>query len=184
MQDLQQPELDRSVFWPALIIIVGLALPLMLFPDQIRSIAGEMLAFITGQIGWTLLLFGAACLVFLSWLAFGPYGNIKLGGPDEHPEFSTISWVAMLFCAGIGIAIVNWAFVEPIYLMNEPAMGIEPRSVQAIEWATMYSQFHWGIIPWAIYSIATIPVAYSLHVKRQPFLRFSSAAQPLVGASQ
>jgi BCCT family betaine/carnitine transporter len=65
--------------------------------------------------------------------------------------------------------------------MNEPAMGIEPRSVQAIEWATMYSQFHWGIIPWAIYSIATIPVAYSLHVKRQPFLRFSSAAQPLLG---
>jgi len=87
----------------------------------------------------------------------------------------------MLFCAGIGISIVNWAFVEPIYLMNEPAMGIAPGSAQAVEWAAMYSQFHWGIVPWAIYSIATIPVAYSLHVRRQPFLRFSSAAEPLLG---
>ncbi len=177
----KSPQLDKGVFWPAIVIIVSLALPLVLFPDPVRAGVGELLAFITGQLGWLLLLFGFACLLFLAWLAFSRYGDIKLGGADEPPEFSKRSWVAMLFCAGIGIAIVNWAFVEPIYLMNEPAMGIAGGSVQAIEWATMYSQFHWGIIPWAIYSIATVPVAYSLYVRRRPYLRFSSAAKPLLG---
>jgi len=176
-----KPALDKTVFWCSLVICLSIAIPLTLFPGPARTVVKEALTFITGQFSWLFLLYGFCCVLFLAWLAFGPYGQVKLGSVDDKPEFSTFSWVAMLFCAGIGIGLVNWAFVEPLYLLREPPMGIEPYSSQAIEWATMYGQFHWGIVPWAMYTIATVPVAYMLYVRREPFLRLSNACKPLLG---
>ncbi|WP_205694073.1 BCCT family transporter [Cobetia sp. ICG0124] len=77
-------------------------------------------AFATGNFGWLYLLAGFSVVVFLIGLAFSRYGNVRLGGPQDTPEFSYFSWVAMIFAGGIGIAIVNWAWVEPIYYFTGP----------------------------------------------------------------
>jgi len=176
-----RPSLDKGVFWPGVLMILVAALAISFNPEPVRIGVKSLLAIITGQFGWLLLLFGFFSFVSLGWLAFGRYGHIKLGGPEEEPEFSNFSWVCMIFCAAMGISIINWSFVEPVFLMHDSPLGVEPGSPAAIEYAAMYSQFHWGLVPWAIYTIASIPVAYCLYVRKEPFLRFSTASKPVLG---
>lgn len=175
------PKLDKEVFGSAMLLLLIMSVAVVLKPEAIRAAVTHWLQWITHQWGWALLLFGVFCFVYLGKLAFGRYGNIRLGDKDSKPEFSNFSWVCMLFCAGIGISIVNWAFIEPVALMHASPLGHTPESASAIEYAAMYSQFHWGIIPWSIYTIATIPVAYSLYVLKEPYLRLSTAAKPILG---
>ena len=118
------------------------------------------------------------CVAFLIWLALSRWGAIKLGAPEDEPEFSNYTWAAMIFCAGMGIAIVYWAFIEPVYYMNTSILHVDPESQKGMigELAGMYGQFHWGITPWALYTLPAIPVAYAIHVKRVPALRMSTAS--------
>ncbi|WP_275591300.1 BCCT family transporter [Pseudomonas putida] len=124
---------------------------------------------------------GLMTVVFLLWMAFGRYGNIRLGRKSDAPEFSYFSWVAMIFCGGIGIAIVNWAWVEPIYYFNGPPLNVAAHSREAAEWALTYGQFHWGLTPWAFYCLPALPIAYSMYVRRQPGVRLSVAARGVLG---
>ncbi len=174
-------KIDPKVFWPSIGLILGLSVPMALFPETGEKVVKSVFNFTTGNFGWAFELFGVLCVSFLIWLAFGRYGKVKLGGPDDEPEFSYLSWVAMLFCAGIGIAIVNWAFVEPIYYLSGPPFGVKPMTVEAAEWAGVYGQFHWGITPWAFYALLTFPIAYSVYVRKQPHLTLSTAARGVLG---
>ena len=88
-----------------------------------------------------------------------------------------------MFTAGIGIGITNWAFVEPIFYLQQPPFGVEAGSPEAAEWAHMYGQFHWAIIPWAIYALPGLPIAYSLYVRRQPYCRISTASSGVLGGN-
>ncbi len=173
--------LDRRVFFPSLAVLAAIVLPIMMFPESGAAAVSAAFAFATGKFGWLYLIAGLAAVVFLVGLAFSRYGNVRLGGPDDAPEFSYFSWIAMIFCGGIGIAIVNWAWVEPIYYMQGPPFGVEPMSAAAAEWALTYGQFHWGITPWAFYCLPAIPIAYSMYVRRQPGVRLSVAARGVLG---
>ncbi len=174
--------IDPKVFWPSLILVLVFSIPLILFPQAGGEITQKLLSWLSSQFGWLFLLFGLFCVLFLIWLAFGRYGSVKLGGPEDTPDFSRLSWIAMLFCGGMGIAIVNWAFVEPAYYLAGPPLGFEPFSQDAAEWAGMYGQFHWGVTPWAIYGLPTFAVAYSLYVRKRPFLRLSTASEGVIRA--
>jgi BCCT family betaine/carnitine transporter len=171
--------LDLRVFVPSLAVIAGVITPLILFPESGPAAVNAAFAFATGTFGWLYLIAGLATVVFLVGLASSRYGNVRLGAED--PEFSHFSWVAMIFCGGIGIAIVNWAWVEPIYYLQGPPFGVEPMSAAAGEWALTYGQFHWGITPWAFYCLPALPIAYSMYVKRQPGVRLSVAARGILG---
>ena len=120
---------------------------------------------------WTAI----GAMVVCAWLAFGRYGNIKLGDPDDTPDFSTLSWVAMLFSAGIGGGIMYWAAIEWAAYYITPPFGVDPSSAEAIKWATSYGLFHWGITPWCMYALPTIAISYSFYVKKIPYLRLSAA---------
>jgi BCCT family betaine/carnitine transporter len=87
----------------------------------------------------------------------------------------------MLFCAGVGIGLMIWSLVEPIYYIQGPPMGIEPMSDQAFVWAHMLPQFHWGFSAWAIYCLPTIPIAYSVYVRREKVFRVSDTSRMLIG---
>lgn len=133
--------------------------------------------FITSTLGWLYLCFGVAALGFCLWLAFGQYAHVKLGKAGEPPEYATIHWIALMFTAGIGGNIAVWGFAEPIFYLQTPPMGAEPHSAEAVAWAHLYPLFHWGIIPWAIYTVPAVPIAYMLYVKREPILRISAACE-------
>jgi BCCT family betaine/carnitine transporter len=149
--------LDLRVFVPAVSIIIGLILPIALFPEAGPKMVNAAFGFATGTFGWLYMIAGLAVVVFLIGLAFSKYGNVRLGSADDKPEFSYFSWVAMIYASGIGIAIVNWAWVEPIYYYTSPPFGIEAASDAAAEWALTYGQFHWGLTPWAFYCLPAIP---------------------------
>lgn len=173
--------LDGRVFWPSIAVILGVTIPLALFPESGNLIIKQLFNFATGNFGWLYLFAGLGTVVFLLWLALGRYGNVRLGRAEDLPEFSYFSWVAMIFCGGIGIAIANWAWVEPIYYYDGPPRGLAAHSKDAAEWALAYGQFHWGLTPWAFYCLPAIPIAYSMYVRRQPGVRLSVAARGLLG---
>lgn len=173
--------IDHRIFWPALIAVLGLSVPLCVNPEKGLSAVNVVFSFVTSHFGWLFLLFGMLSFGILVWLAVGRYGNIKLGGPDDEPEFSYPSWIAMMFCAGVGIGLMIWSIVEPIYYLQGPPYGLTPHSNIAAEWAHMYPLFHWGFSAWAIYCLPAVPVAYSVYVRKDPHLRISSACKPVLG---
>jgi len=180
MDTTQETKIDPKVLWPSLFLVLAFSGALLSFPDKAGDITQIVLSWISLKFGWLFLIFGLGCVLFLLWLGFGRYGHVKLGGPDDEPEFSTFSWIAMLFCGGMGIAIVNWAFVESAYYLASPPFGFEPFSHQAAEWAGAYGHFHWGLTPWAIYGVPAFAVAYSLYVRKRPFLRLSTASEGVI----
>lgn len=172
--------IDWAVFAPSLLLVLTAGIYLTGFPEQAETSARAAMNFVTGQFGWLFVLTGGAAFVFALWLAFGRYGQVKLGKAGDAVEFGEIPWAAMMFSAGIGIGLVSWAFVEPIYYLSTPPLGVEPHSSAAVEWAHMYGQFHWGFIPWALYAIPAVPVAYMLYVKDRHALRISEACEPVL----
>ncbi len=154
--------------FPGVLITLLVGILLTIFPVQGKAVVDSLFGILTHNFKWAFLIFGLFCVLFLVWLAFSRWGDIKLGGPDDEPEFSTYAWAAMIFCAGIGIAIVYWAFIEPVYYLNSSILHTDLESQKGLvgELAGMYGQFHWGITPWAIYALPTLPIAYAIHVKK------------------
>ncbi|MHA6965815.1 BCCT family transporter [Zobellella denitrificans] len=172
---------DPAILWPAAILILAASVPLVINPVAGKEIVSAMLNWVTGEFGWLYLLSVVGSFFFMCWLAFGPVGKIKLGAAEDKPEFNTVSWIAMLFCAGIGISICNWAFIEPLYFMTTPPLGVQPGTPAAVEWAAMYPMFHWGIVPWALYLMPALPIGYALYVRRVNVLRLSEACRGVLG---
>lgn len=175
--------IDYSLMWPGVIVTALVGLLLAIFPTQGKAVVDTLFGILTHNFKWFYLLFGLFCVVFLIWLGMSRWGQIKLGAPEDEPEFSTYTWAAMIFCAGIGIAIVYWAFIEPVYYMNSSILHTDVGNQKGLvgELAGMYGQFHWGITPWAIYALPTFPIAYAIHVKRIPALRLSTACRGVIG---
>ena len=171
------PSIELRVFLPSLMIVLIAGVYLVLAPDHAAAGASVWKTWVTVNFGWLFLLVAAATLGFCGWLALGRYGRVTLGDPGERPEFRELSWAGMMFTAGIGIGLVTWAFVEPVYYLMTPPMGIEAGTAAAMEWGHAYAQFHWGVVPWAFYVLPTVPIAYSLYVRKTPFLRISAASE-------
>lgn len=171
------PSIDTHVFIPAILISCMAILFLLFDRENAARLSSVMIDYITADWGWLFVFSGFAAFLFSLWLGFGRYGHVKLGRSDESPEFSNISWVAMMFSAGIGIGLVNWSFIEPIHYMVTPPLSIEPHSPASAEWGHMYAQFHWSFVPWALYALASVPIAYILYVKRIPYMRMSTACE-------
>lgn len=170
-----QPRLDSRIFWPSFLLISLSSIALLLFPETTSTYMENLKFSITHSLDWLYLSVSAMAFVFALWLAFGRYGHIKLGKIGEPPEYSNFHWIAMMFTAGIGSGLVIWGFAEPIFYLATPPFGIEPFSQEAQEWAHMYPLFHWGILPWAIYVVPAVPIAYQLYVKDSKEMRISSA---------
>jgi len=179
------PKLDTRVFAISLATLLLVTICLILAPEATSSSAQAAMQWVTHKFGWMYLLTGVLPLAFAGWLAFGRFGHVKLGLNDEEPEYSTTSWIAMMFTASMGASLIAWGFAEPIFYIDTPPFGLEPHSSAAFEWAHVYPLVHWGVVPWAIYCLPAIPIAYMLFVRRTPSLKISdscSAAIPDRGA--
>jgi len=170
-----EPEVDWAVFIPAVIIVLVCAIPLMIFPESASQILADGRKIIMTNFLWLYLIVGISTTLFCLWLVLGRYAHVKLGAPDESPEYSDMHWVAMMFTTAIGASVIAWGFAEPIFYLQTPPLGIEVGSTKSFEWAHMYPLLHWGIVPWSMYALPAVPIAYMLYVKRYPVLRISSA---------
>ncbi len=174
-------EVDKSIFWPALITISVMLLSMVLFEDGAKSIVKTIFSFFTNQFGFAYIWAGAFFLGAVTWLSFGKYSHIRLGGADAKPEFSRISWIAMFFCSGIGTSLIYWAAIEWTYYYNSPPFGLEAQSQAATEYSAMYGMFHWGPIGWAFYCLTAFPIGYAYYNRKSGGLRLSSACAGIIG---
>lgn len=126
--------------------------------------------------GWLYMVTVFALVVACFVLMLTRFGDMKLGLPEDKPEFSDTSWFAMLFGSAIAAGIVFWGPAEPAshYLTPPPYFGAEPKTAEAAMNAMTTSFVHWGLSAWAIYALLTIPLAHACYTKALPF-RFSSA---------
>ena len=108
--------------------------------------------------GWFIMLSVSAQLIVCAWLAFSRFGLIKLGRDDDEPEFSTVSWLTMLFAAGMGVGLLYWGAAEPIthFLLAKDYMEPGDAASQAL----FVTNFHWGLHAWAIYAMTGLVMAY------------------------
>jgi betaine/carnitine transporter, BCCT family len=167
--------IDKTNFTATIVIILLVSVPLILFPEQGARVVLDSYAFITQHFGWLYQLAGLAALVFLLWLGNSRYAHVRLGGDGEKPDFGTYSWVAMLFCAGVGAGLMYWCAIEWASYYQAPPFGVEPQSVEAAKWASSYGIFHWGFIAWALYCLPTLTIAYPFYAERVPVLKYSLA---------
>ncbi|WP_313036018.1 BCCT family transporter [Massilia alkalitolerans] len=129
-------------------------------PDNMASVFSAMLAALTRNFGWFYLWVVLALVLFAAFVAFSRYGNLKLGGEDDEPEFTIGSWFSMLFAAGMGIGLVFWGVAEPISHYVTAPPGGTPGTPEAANAAMRYVFFHWGIHPWAVYSVVALAIAF------------------------
>ena len=137
-----------------------------------------MLGFIIDGFGWTFVVSTAVFLAFALFLAMSRFGHIKLGHDDDKPEFTTVSWICMMFSVGMGIGLMFWGVAEPISHFTTPPHGLAaPESREAALLAMQYSYFHWALHPWAIYAVTGLAIAYFSYRRDLPVL-ISSAFTP------
>ena len=165
-----------------LFISAGLILAIVLWgvvaPASLGGVFETALAAITRNFGWFYLWVVLGLVVMALILAFSRYGDLKLGTEDEEPEFSIGAWFAMLFAAGMGIGLVFWGVAEPVSHYGAPPPGIAPNTPEAANAAMRYSFFHWGLHPWAVYSIVALAIAF-FQFRRGGSALVSTAVQSL-----
>lgn len=173
---------DNAVFILSIVLAVVVAGWAVILSDNFSAVSGAAFSFLTNDFAWLYLFVVLAFVAFLLFIAFSKYGNIKLGADDSKPEYSTLSWFAMLFGCGMGVGLVFYGVAEPIsHFVNPPAgMGIEAGTQEAAEFAMRSSFMHWGFEPWACYAIVGLALAYFMFRKNKEGL-LSTVLEPLIG---
>ena len=173
------PRVNKPVFITSSILIVGFIIFGVLFTEAAGALFGFLQSFITTNFGWFFILLMNVALVFCLYLIASRYGDIRLGKQTERPQYSLVSWIGMLFSAGIGIGLVYWGTAEPLYHFMAPPLG-KAETVEAAKQAMNFSFLHWGLHAWAIYTIVALSLAY-FHFRRGLPLSIRSTLYPILG---
>jgi choline/carnitine/betaine transport len=172
---------DRVLFAVAAAMALGFVAWGFATPTGLGTVSGSILGWVTGNLGWLFVLLASAFVVYVIWLAASKYGRIPLGRDDERPEFRTISWIAMMFSAGMGIGLMFYGVAEPLsHYVSPPPLTSEAESSQAIQTAMATTLFHWTLHPWAMYAVVGLAIAYGTFRRGRRQL-ISSAFIPLLG---
>lgn len=172
-------DVDGPVFWPAAVVIVFFIAITLIVGKPMDKVFSSIQQNISNFGGWFFVLSVNAFLFFVIYIAFSKYGKIRLGGPQSRPEFSTGSWFAMLFSAGMGIGILFWSVGEPInHFINPP--DADPRTIEAARSSMEITFLHWGLHAWGIYALVGMSLAFFTFNKKLP-LTISSVFYPLLG---
>ena len=173
---------EKGIFWPALLSVLIVSLPMLLYPKASEEVINAIYQPFSIKFGALYLWFTIGLILLCVYFCLSKWGDIKFGEPDEKPQYSLISWVAMVFCSGVAGACMFWAIVEPMWDLIIPPQYAQPMSTEAYDWSLAYLLLHWGPNAWASYFIVALPIAYLFHIRRKPVLRISSAAETILGS--
>ncbi|MDY6797924.1 MAG: BCCT family transporter [Pseudomonadota bacterium] len=175
-------DIHAPVFPITAALVVLFVVGTLMFPAQSKELLDGMKGDIIASFDWFFILSANVFVVVCLALIFMPMGKIRLGGMDAKPEFSTLSWFAMLFAAGMGIGLMFWAVAEPVgYYTNwyGTPFNVEANTPQAHDLAMGATMYHWGLHPWAIYAVVALSLAFFAFNKNMP-LTIRSAFFPLL----
>src|SRR4051812_23539105 len=128
----EKGSLDRTVFAVSAVVALAFVAWGFLSPGGLGSASGSALTWIEQNLGWLFVTLASAFVVFVLWLAASRYGRIPLGRDDEAPEFRTVSWIAMMFSAGMGIGLMFYGVAEPLaHYVSPPPRTVEAETPEA-----------------------------------------------------
>ncbi|MDP6909131.1 MAG: BCCT family transporter, partial [Flavobacteriales bacterium] len=167
------------VFFSSAALISVFVTLTILNQDTVGELFGNVQAFISEKFGW--LYVGAVniILVFVVYLGFSRFRNIRIGGERCEPEFSTFAWLSMLFNAGIGLVLMFYSVAEPVLHFSNPPYG-EPGTLEAAKNALNISYLHWGFHGWTVYALMGLAIAFFAYNKGLP-LGIRWILYPLLG---
>ena len=171
--------INARTFWGASAIIGVLLLVTLIIPDTAANVFGSAQNWTIENFGWFYVTAVAVFFVLLLVIAFGPMGRLKLGPDDADPDFPFLSWVAMLFAAGMGIGLMYFGVAEPVQHYISPP-DVAPETMEAAREAMAITYTHWGLHGWAVYGLVGLALGYFAHRKGLP-LAMRSAFHPLIG---
>ena len=167
--DAQHFPLDRVVFGVAAGLMVAFIAWGVLGSRSLSAVASTVLGGVITGGGWAFVLAASGFVVFALWLAVSKYGRIPLGRDDEAPEFRTVSWIAMMFSAGMGIGLMFYGVGEPLSHFTSPPPGtVAAGTPEAFDVAMATTLFHWTLHPWAIYAVVGLAIAYGTFRRGPP----------------
>ncbi|WP_071870804.1 choline BCCT transporter BetT [Atopomonas hussainii] len=167
------------VFYPASALVIVLVLFAALAPELADSLFKQLQGTIVTNAGWFYVLAVALILLTVTFLGLSRYGEIKLGPDHSTPDYSNVTWFAMLFSAGMGIGLMFFGVAEPVMHFMAPPVG-DAQTVAAAREAMKITFFHWGLHAWAIYAIVALILAFFSYRHGLP-LTLRSALYPLIG---
>lgn len=177
----RSPQTDRIVFGVTAVLTLAFVVWGAVATDSLEEVSTDALNGLMTNGGWFFMLTASGFVVFALWLAISRYGKITLGKEGEEPEFRTVSWVAMMFSAGMGIGLMFYGVSEPLAHFTTPPPGTDPAdSAAAMETAMATTLFHWTLHPWAIYAVVGLAIAYSTFRRRRR-QTISAVFTPLIG---
>ncbi|PSS44860.1 choline transporter [Arthrobacter woluwensis] len=173
----------RWVFWPTAVIVLAFVTATIISPEGMSVGIAAVQGAIIANFSWWYVLLAFGFVLFCIYLGFSRKGDVKLGRPDHAPEFSLVSWFALLFAAGMGIGLVFYGVTEPLTHFATPKPSLAEQhlqlSAQAQE-AIATTFLHWGFQPWAIYVVVGLALAHAIHRRGRP-LAVRWALEPLFG---
>jgi choline/glycine/proline betaine transport protein len=174
-----ESRMNPRVFWGASAVIAAMLGGALLAPGASDLIFKAAQAWAIGTFGWLYIAAVVAFLVIVLALGFGPAGRLRLGPDDAEPDFPYVSWLAMLFAAGMGIGLMYFAVAEPIQHYSAPPEA-QPGTIDAAREAMAITFHHYGVHAWAIYALVGLSLAYFTYRKGLP-LTLRSGLFPILG---
>lgn len=176
--DENHKKIDWIITLVPLGMVIGLCILFFVFPEKSNMILSQIRFFLGDTLGTYYLVIGLGIFILSIFLAASKYGDIVLGEPDEKPQYSFLTWGAMMFTCGLAADILFYSFSEWVLYATDPHME-EMGSIQ--EWAGVYPLFHWSLIPWGFYLVLAVAFGFMLHVRKRKRQKYSEACRPILG---
>ncbi|WIY81845.1 BCCT family transporter [Propionimicrobium sp. PCR01-08-3] len=163
-EDDRPKGLDRWVFAIAALIVVAFLAWGIADAEGLGRVASGALSAVIEDFGWLFVIASSVFVLFVLVVAMSRFGRIPLGQDDDTPQYSTWSWISMMFAAGMGIGLMFYGVAEPLFFYASPPPGtVDGESAAAVSVAMGTALFHWTIYPWAMYAIVGLGMAYGTY---------------------
>ncbi|UDM49118.1 BCCT family transporter [Cupriavidus sp. MP-37] len=173
------PRRDGFLTVCTLTAVLVTVIAMVRWPAQAAATATHLFEWSTRSFGSLVQIFVFGCVIACLGLAFSKYGNVRLG--EGKPEYSTLSWVFMFICAGMGSSTMYWGVMEWVYYYQSPGLNVPTGTREALEHSISYSFFHWGLSAWAVYALPSLAMAYHFHVRKNKGLNLASIVEAITG---
>jgi betaine/carnitine transporter, BCCT family len=176
-------DMHNPVFFISAVLILAFVIGTLIFPAEAKTALDGAKGWTIDNFDWLFMVGANIFVLFCIALIFLPVGKIRLGGDDARPDFSTLSWFAMLFAAGMGIGLMFWSVAEPVGYYTDwfgTPLNVAPNTPEAKDMALGAVMYHWGLHPWAIYGVVALSLAFFAYNKGMP-LTIRSAFYPILG---
>ena len=176
--------IDRSIFWPSVIILVLVSIPFALLEGtdwDAGAVLNNIFNVIVQNFGWGYMWY--ALLIFAAgiYFAFSKYGSVVMGDPNEKPKYTLFEYFSLLVAMAIGATVIRTGMMQWVTIYMEPPHGIEPQSIEALMWSQPYSMFLWTVLPFSMFVMTGPAIAYMVNVRKKPTVRISEVCRVIFG---